>query len=1394
MLSATHTRKRVVADSDSESDNEARITAQTVARTQAEKLAALMDEVVPVTGDLAVIAAQADAELDMLRAKYGDIDGPNSDGNIDWGSGADGLLRTRKTVRAESATVTDIQMTRDDGEDPLFSDDGLDDDALDKQGAGENQLLARLRLKHASSPVADGNAAVQSESENSDQEDVCDSDGNVVEDEADTLKNEALFPGRSKISAGSNRTPISGAEDGDMNHVIGGEGASQGKRRSKGASKKEMLTMRMTSERLQRATFVELPARRGNMDINSFLSLFNMKRPASNSQANIDENSDDENDGDYQDNEERAENAGDPELVNEENASALLSDKDDQTKELKETAEKLPSALDEVALNLDTSKKPSLPSDSNEVVPEQQIQCASDASLDTNPPAPKPDQLDARQLIPNIPIVADSKVTHRQLSLLEVSNRALVRTQMIQQRALSLLSKPNGKGRQLTLQEEESLQQFDVVEMDDDIEIVEIADAKEREAERARVRAQAGEQEKVGIEEKNRRLKALAAAQNRARREEEAREYAEALEAKKRKREEKKAVRQNKGSGDDSGNERDDNKFQKLQRIQRTETLPVDEDGRVQKDDEVAQVSATIHISSDLFMNEANEAEEEDTQKPMRRTKSTFLVDDDDEEKKGSEVEDDSEVDDLGSASERDRGSASEPEESEDESENEHEEPNDEIRADSVGIQLDDEGFAVNSMEVDLNQEFESTQAVLGEASQKIELPPKKQSIGLNDSFHQSSSKPHLEQSLSIIMMANTIPMDDDNQDLLGMLSGQFPDEIATLAVSAPPKRVQQMKSRTGASIGGTYSSRLEFPVDEAEDDQEGEMKEVGNDDILGLLSGVFPDSSSTQKISSMELKDTQEVEEDNNNDDVISQMDEEQDGNVADDDRNNDESDDDDDEDEENVAGSAESIMPSPTKNAHSMLMDRAAHFQTEAHQLPKMKSAFVEEEAFEEEDEFYGMGGVDGEDKGEEGPLVCSGDEDQVEDFTDVIELHRKQILDEDSKMVEDMLNDVTNGNLRKKARRNHFGKGFTLSDSDDEEEILRSLRRAGARSALLSRGGENDESKTVLERFASNPKTAAFARCFSTFKSDDEKGMISSEEEVQDSSALKAVLAKDLTLRLGRSKKEVNGPVKAKSFLSLSRTTSTVSNATSASFAEVSSFGAAGGRIKLKTFRSEVREFDDEEDLPRPEMRQSMSSTVFFEEDDEVKFKLPEARQKGQTEVPMSSSPVKMDFGSFDVSKLIKRKDSAPAAPKRSNTEDVQPLKYTSRASSGPNRSFMSRSSSAVGSAFIRSSKLQRSPTTIEKLRTDVMNSNGGADWNRASAGGLDAKIVPNSKKSGGSNQGFLIGEAARRNVAESAALAGVRETAVLKRSASATSAGGSTGAKLVRGGSLLNVLSK
>jgi hypothetical protein len=77
------------------------------------------------------------------------------------------------------------------------------------------------------------------------------------------------------------------------------------------------------------------------------------------------------------------------------------------------------------------------------------------------------------------------------------------------------------------------------------------------------------------------------------------------------------------------------------------------------------------------------------------------------------------------------------------------------------------------------------------------------------------------------------------------------------------------------------------------------------------------------------------------------------------------------------------------------------------------------------------------------------------------------RKQIQDEDSKMVETLLNDVTTGGLRKKSRRGGE-RGFDLSDSEDEEELLRALRRA--RMAVIKGPGEDvdDEDLTTLERY--------------------------------------------------------------------------------------------------------------------------------------------------------------------------------------------------------------------------------------------------------------------------------------------------------------------------------------
>ncbi|KAJ1566916.1 hypothetical protein HK405_007924, partial [Cladochytrium tenue] len=52
--------------------------------------------------------------------------------------------------------------------------------------------------------------------------------------------------------------------------------------------------------------------------------------------------------------------------------------------------------------------------------------------------------------------------------------------------------------------------------------------------------------------------------------------------------------------------------------------------------------------------------------------------------------------------------------------------------------------------------------------------------------------------------------------------------------------------------------------------------------------------------------------------------------------------------------------------------------------------KSRLLEAEAEEEEDEFMGMDGPDEDDDSDESSLVCSGDEDEIEDFDDVVQLH--------------------------------------------------------------------------------------------------------------------------------------------------------------------------------------------------------------------------------------------------------------------------------------------------------------------------------------------------------------------------------------------------------------------
>ncbi|ORY44158.1 hypothetical protein BCR33DRAFT_236599 [Rhizoclosmatium globosum] len=287
--------------------------------------------------------------------------------------------------------------------------------------------------------------------------------------------------------------------------------------------------------------------------------------------------------------------------------------------------------------------------------------------------------------------------------------------------------------------------------------------------------------------------------------------------------------------------------------------------------------------------------------------------------------------------------------------------------------------------------------------------------------------------------------------------------------------------------------------------------------------------------------------------------------------------------------------------------------------------------------------------------------------------MELHRKQVLDDDTKLVETMLNDVTNGNLRKKARRNHFGAGggFAISDSDDEAEILRSLKRAGARSALLRKREEKgDEGLTGLERFAVNPKTAAFAKCFAGFEALEEedeegggrRGMMSSSEEECSFAAVRAQLGREMAGKFGRSV----GLKKRVSDLSIRS-------------------GSVGLGPKTKSSLEDRDEMmnddgDEEEEVVVGKKRSIVPLTSRYDEDDEnvddvviesvtkrARHVIDDDSQDLAAKIFVESSPApsKIEFAAFDVSKLMskKRDGSTATVKKRVDDNDVQPLKYVS-----------------------------------------------------------------------------------------------------------------------------------
>lgn len=204
------------------------------------------------------------------------------------------------------------------------------------------------------------------------------------------------------------------------------------------------------------------------------------------------------------------------------------------------------------------------------------------------------------------------------------------------------------------------------------------------------------------------------------------------------------------------------------------------------------------------------------------------------------------------------------------------------------------------------------------------------------------------------------------------------------------------------------------------------------------------------------------------------------------------------------------------------------------------KKKNIYLEEEAEEEEDEFMGLGGMNDGDEDEdpdnnkdlEGLVIADDKLDENVEAEKVGELHRQQIAEEDQQVIEQLMQDVTTGNLfrRRRGRNNAPNeKGFDILDSDDEELILKNMRKDKWDLLvdawdLKNKSGKEEDFDSTLDKYAASTTTAAFAKVFEVDNHRD--GFLSSDDEQEDeertklkgkkSKATKSVLLAGGTLR--------------------------------------------------------------------------------------------------------------------------------------------------------------------------------------------------------------------------------------------------------------------------------------
>lgn len=190
-------------------------------------------------------------------------------------------------------------------------------------------------------------------------------------------------------------------------------------------------------------------------------------------------------------------------------------------------------------------------------------------------------------------------------------------------------------------------------------------------------------------------------------------------------------------------------------------------------------------------------------------------------------------------------------------------------------------------------------------------------------------------------------------------------------------------------------------------------------------------------------------------------------------------------------ITADSPSPVSSPARDNSAYLRqlaaDEAAHKRRE--RVRASTSGLLDGEAEESDDDWAGLGGASDEEASRPEDLAEIGrmvDDTKAgadrENYAANRQYDLQKDLDDDAKQVEKLLDDVTNGGLRRK-RANNLDLDF--SDSEDEDEMRRKRRILSERKKkrMLEAGN--------LEDLAKNPEAAAFIRAMQDTDSEEEDG---------------------------------------------------------------------------------------------------------------------------------------------------------------------------------------------------------------------------------------------------------------------------------------------------------------